>query len=811
MRWPILFQKRTVHCSYWFQGVSNPNKDVADFDNLLKVWGASSSAPGSILRRIVLILGLFVAGLFAALPVSLYAATPLTTVRQIREAPAEQAAHGLAVQLKAVVTYYNAPERILFVADKTGPIFIHTTQAFPLKPGDRILVRGVTEGSYLTDVAGNTIRVIGKAALPKPEAVTFPELMKGEADCLYVTVSGMVLSATLQQTIGPPFLFLQVRMDGGVIDVHIEGPSGLDLHKLLDSEVTLKGVAGGRFDGKFQLVGANLYLSSPRNLRVTAPAPIDPANIPLTSIDRVLGSYNQVGRSPRVRIRGSVTLYEPDSELVVESGDKAALVHTYQRGPLKIGQVVNASGFADLNDYTESLDYGEFTSTPEMRPVKPQRVAWQDALSGKYALNLVSLDGRLIEQAHEPNQDTLFINSGGHVFSAVLRHQGNSGFRLPQYRAGSRVGVTGVCFVQAGGAWHGPVEFSLHLRSPHDVRVVALSSWWNVEHLIYISEVLGAIVLAALIWGGMLRRRIYEQTLQIRRSMKFEAEHERRQAFLEKQRSSVLEAINSSMPLGEVLRMITALISQQMGGVECRCGFGRGAEVSAGRTKMTEASNTREERRDILSSSGECLGELVLVSSGGPETRFGTEMVDIGVNLAALAIDNRRLYESLILRSEYDQLTEIPNRFLLESRLCEALASARQHAYRFALIYIDLDRFKSVNDRFGHRVGDTYLQHVARRLQDKLRSQDTLARVGGDEFIALIPAVATRAEAEEIAWRLENCFDAPFRIDEHTIEGSASVGFALYPDDGEDEEQLKRLADAAMYAGKQRASGLGLR
>lgn len=720
-------------------------------------------------------------------------------------------AQGLAVDLKAVVTYYNAPERILFAADKTGPIFILTKQAFSLKPGDRILVRGVTEGSFLTDVASNDIRVIGNGALPKPDVATFPELMKGEADCSYVTVSGMVLSASLQQTIGPPFLLMQVRMDGGVIDVHIEDPSGLDPHKLLDSEVTLRGVAGGRFDGKFQLVGANLYLSSPRDLRVTAPAPIDPSTIPLTSIDRVLGSYNQAGRSPRVRIRGSVTLYEPDSELVVESGGRAALVHTYQKGSLKIGQVVYASGFADVNDYTESLDYGEFTSTPEMRPVKPQRVVWQDALSGKYGLNLVSLEGRLIEQAQEPNQDTLFINSGGHVFSAVLRHQGNSGFRLPRYRAGSRMGVTGVCFVQTGGVWHGPVEFSLHLRSPHDVRVVALSSWWNVEHLIYISEVLAAIGLAALVWGGMLRRRIYEQTLQIRRSMKFEAERERRQAFLEKQRSSVLEAINSPKPLSEVLHMITELISQQMGGVECRCEFARGAEVLAGRTKMTEARNAREERRDILSSSGERLGELVLVLSGGPETRFGAELIDIGVNLAALAIDNRRLYESLILRSEYDQLTEVPNRFLLESRLCETLANARQHAHRFALIYIDLDRFKSVNDRFGHRVGDAYLQHVARRLKDKLRTQDTLARVGGDEFLVLVPVVATRAEVQEIAWRLEDCFDSSFRIDGHTIEGSASVGFALFPDDGEDEEQLMRLADAAMYAGKQRASGLGLR
>ncbi|MGH9582430.1 MAG: diguanylate cyclase domain-containing protein, partial [Bryobacteraceae bacterium] len=99
----------------------------------------------------------------------------------------------------------------------------------------------------------------------------------------------------------------------------------------------------------------------------------------------------------------------------------------------------------------------------------------------------------------------------------------------------------------------------------------------------------------------------------------------------------------------------------------------------------------------------------------------------------------------------------------------------------------------------------------AKRLQDRLRGQDTLARVGGDEFIVLVPVVRDRTEAEEIAWRLENCFESPFHIDGNTMEGSASFGLAVFPEDGADEEQLMHFADSAMYAGKQRASGLGLR
>ena len=178
----------------------------------------------------------------------------------------------------------------------------------------------------------------------------------------------------------------------------------------------------------------------------------------------------------------------------------------------------------------------------------------------------------------------------------------------------------------------------------------------------------------------------------------------------------------------------------------------------------------------------------------------------MGASLAALAIDNRRLYETLIHRSQYDQLTNAANRFLLESRLDEALAHARRGQSHFALIYMDLDQFKQVNDFYGHRVGDLYLQQVAERISEKLRGMDTLARVGGDEFIALLPVVRGRAEVEEINQRLMRCFDAPFHIDTHILKGSASIGYAVYPEDGITKDALKRVADTAMYANKPHAA-----
>jgi diguanylate cyclase (GGDEF)-like protein len=120
----------------------------------------------------------------------------------------------------------------------------------------------------------------------------------------------------------------------------------------------------------------------------------------------------------------------------------------------------------------------------------------------------------------------------------------------------------------------------------------------------------------------------------------------------------------------------------------------------------------------------------------------------------------------------------------------------------FGMIYIDLNEFKLVNDRYGHQAGDIYLQQVARRMKRQLRPGDTLARLGGDEFAVIVSTVRNRAEVEEIALRLERCFDEPFAIEGYEICGSASVGMALYPQDATSRDGLLSAADTAMYAAK---------
>jgi len=756
---------------------------------------------------------------------------PLTTVAQIHALSSRLAARSLPVELHAIVTYYEPTEGQVFVQDATGGIYIASPPNPPvLNSGDQILIRGVTVPSYSVNVKATQLQFERHAQFPEPSPVTWRDLLLRSNDCRYVSLTGKVRSATLQTTIGQfsqggvlqrgmstsrmvqakaklagrqPYLLIDLQTEGGLVRVHMEGVEGIDPLQLLDAEVRFTGVAGGVFDGKFQLIGAEVWVSSAAHMQVLEPAATDPSRLPVTPINHImLGSYIR-DESQRIHVRGSVTLYQPGLQMVLQTAQGDAVeVNSFEQSPLGIGQVVDAVGFPDPHQYSEVLADSSILPTEATQAIQPLHITWNDALTGRHPFRLVSMEGKLAAEVHEPHQDTLVIQSGTHVFSAILdRTVWNQDLKelvLPDYPVGSTVRIVGVCFVHAGGPWNTERWFDLQLRTPEDVSVLVTPPWWTVRHLLYLSAALLALMMTALFWALALQRKVRRQTEQIRLTMESEAARERRIAFLEKERGRVLEAINSMLNLDDVLLMILRLISTQLEDRYCWCELANGTLVGhPGATQEVEDVV----RRGIYSGAGERLGSLVVSGAQACHEQAG-EALEMGASLAALAIDNRRLYETLIHRSQYDQLTNAANRFLLESRLDEALSHARRSQAHFALVYIDLDQFKMVNDLYGHRVGDVYLQQVAERLSQSLRGMDTLARVGGDEFIALIPVVRTRAEVAEIVDRLSRCFDNPFSIDDYSVQGSASIGIALYPEDGTTKDDLKRVADAAMYARK---------
>ena len=155
----------------------------------------------------------------------------------------------------------------------------------------------------------------------------------------------------------------------------------------------------------------------------------------------------------------------------------------------------------------------------------------------------------------------------------------------------------------------------------------------------------------------------------------------------------------------------------------------------------------------------------------------------------------------------HDALTGLPNRILLDDRLTQAIAHAARDGQQFAVLVLDLDRFKQINDSFGHRAGDELLGEVGRRLNGLVRNIDTVARVGGDEFVLVVGPASERAEAEQVGHRAMTALQAPVRISGVDIHISPSIGIAFYPADATTAENLIARADAAMYCAKQRGRG----
>lgn len=170
--------------------------------------------------------------------------------------------------------------------------------------------------------------------------------------------------------------------------------------------------------------------------------------------------------------------------------------------------------------------------------------------------------------------------------------------------------------------------------------------------------------------------------------------------------------------------------------------------------------------------------------------------------LLAGAIEKQRLQRELERRAENDDLTGLLNRRAFEDRLAAALGRAERQGTRVAVLFLDLDGFKEVNDTLGHQAGDEVLVEVARRVREVVRSWDVVARHGGDEFVLFLPDIASRGEVTHVAERLLEAFRAPFAAAGEVVAVGTTVGIATYPDDGRTAQRLLNAADDAMYLGK---------
>lgn len=211
-----------------------------------------------------------------------------------------------------------------------------------------------------------------------------------------------------------------------------------------------------------------------------------------------------------------------------------------------------------------------------------------------------------------------------------------------------------------------------------------------------------------------------------------------------------------------------------------------------------------------LNSHKGTIGALVLKgnSDGARYTEKDKELLQFVSTQVATAIERKQLHARLKRMAQYDGLTGLPNRGLLYDRLKMALARTRREQGQMSLLYLDLNNFKQVNDSLGHVAGDELLQEVANRLKRCVRQLDTVARMGGDEFVVLLENIELPEHASNVAKKIRSAISQPIKLEGRSLCIMPSIGIALYPDHGEEAQQLLRYADEAMYFEKKKSDNL---
>jgi diguanylate cyclase (GGDEF)-like protein len=306
----------------------------------------------------------------------------------------------------------------------------------------------------------------------------------------------------------------------------------------------------------------------------------------------------------------------------------------------------------------------------------------------------------------------------------------------------------------------------------------------------------------------------------------------------ERQRTSILEMIGAQEPLAKVLeavcellpkgeRMGCAIWAVENGGLRLQASSGLPEDfrhrlasyvrplhavieepfLSRLELQMTISNEAARHElqwitdRRLCDPDGALIGLVEIYGAPGAGGREPAMLAEIS-RLSGVGIANRALYERLAFQAQHDTLTGLPNRLLFQDRLEQATRLARRTGRKAAVIWIDLDRYKHVNDTFGHATGDDVIRQIGRRLSGCVRESDTVARVGGDEFNVLLSDIAAASDAEAVALKIMRAISAPLRVAGHELAITSSCGISVFPDHGEDLLKLVRAADVAMYTAK---------
>ncbi|PXX98432.1 diguanylate cyclase domain-containing protein [Halomonas sp. LBP4] len=310
------------------------------------------------------------------------------------------------------------------------------------------------------------------------------------------------------------------------------------------------------------------------------------------------------------------------------------------------------------------------------------------------------------------------------------------------------------------------------------------------------------------------------EDISIRKQQEYMLQAAEEALYLEKERAQVtLNSIGDAVISTDIACRVTYLnrVAEEMTGWAQEDALGRPItdvfHIIDNQSRQLASNPARraiEENRIVGLAMGTILigrddSELAIEDSAAP-IRDRNSQITGAVIIFHHASQSFTIASRMAHLAQHDALTNLPNRVLLEERLARAIGLAQRHQQQVALLFIDLDAFKAINDRLGHAAGDTLLQSVARRFESCVRNTDTVCRLGGDEFVILLTELNSINDARRVAEAIFHTLLSPHHIDKQAIDITASLGISLYPENGTTPEELIHCADAAMYRIKRESS-----
>jgi len=446
----------------------------------------------------------------------------LTHAEDVRHLTPEEAAKGYPVLIRGVVTM-DAPAPDFFVQDNTAGIYVegNASPRYPHVLGEVVEIEGTTgPGKFAPVIRERQSRVVGKGSLPQARLFPFSEISDGQQDSQWVRLRGIVRAASIDRASWrETTLALRVASAGGDFDVRVPISREQDFSSWIDNEVLIEGVCGSLYNVNRQLTGILVYVPRLTFIKIEAPA----QEVPLSSLLRF-----SAGDTPRhrVRIRGVVEYQQPGNAIFLRGEGKGLRVLTQQTTPVAVGDVVDVLGFPAVGESAPMLEDAVFhrvgsEEIPKATVLNLEK-PWE-----QFDGVLVTTDARLLNRSESPDGLRLLLQRAEFIFDATLPTRSSLEI-IRSIPLNSEVRVTGICLVRSGGLWHIPQSFRMLLRSEHDVVVLSTPSWWNLRHTLWLLGITVGVLLMALIWTFVLRRRIREQMEVIRQKLRTSAVLEER-------------------------------------------------------------------------------------------------------------------------------------------------------------------------------------------------------------------------------------------------------------------------------------------